>query len=159
MIEDIETAIKREMIPKSEWGPGPWQEEPDRLEFEYKGFHCLARRAEVSGAWCGYVAVPPGHPWFEKNYDEVEVYVHWGLTYAGHCNGPICHLPKPGEPDNVWWLGFDCAHCDDLMPGMNAQLRRHGGAGFDWGVYRDLDYVRNEIKKLADQIAANKNPR
>jgi len=91
-------------IDRKSWGPGPWQDEPDRLEWEYKGFPCLiVRNNDVSGAWCGYVALPPGHRYFEKPYDEIDVAVHGGLTYANHCQGDICHQPKPGEPVTGPW--------------------------------------------------------
>ncbi|HEX9504236.1 MAG TPA: hypothetical protein VF974_08050 [Patescibacteria group bacterium] len=133
---------------KSKWGPGPWQNEPDRIEFEYNRFPCLMQRNMQLGNWCGYVAVPPGHPAFEKSYNDIEVNVHGGLTYANHCNGHICHIPKPGKPDNVWWLGFDLGHLDDLMP----WFKRHGI--MNDGVYRDVAYVKAECKNLAQQLEA-----
>lgn len=33
--------------------------------------------------------------------------VHGGLTYSDRCHDDICHVPAPGEPDDVWWFGFD----------------------------------------------------
>lgn len=87
------------------FGPSSGREEfrsPD-------GFACLIRRTNI-GIWCGYVAVPPGHPWHGKHYDAVDADVHGGLTYAEPCSGEICHVPQPGESDDVWWLGFDCGH-------------------------------------------------
>ncbi len=149
-------------FPKKEWGEGPWQEESDRLEWEYKGFPCLMRRnMEITGSWCGYVAVPPGHPAFEKGYDDVEVDVHGGLTYANHCQGPICHVPAPGEPDNVWWLGFDCAHGFDLSPRLEAFTQQIMGHKSFLGVhqhYWTAKEVRREVKSLADQLAALQEP-
>lgn len=132
---------------KSEWPPGPWHTEPDRVEFEVHGFPCLLRRGPC-GAWCGYVATPPGHPWHGKHYNALDVKVHGGLTYAEACDGgEICHIPQPGEPDNVWWVGFDCAHACDLLP-----------AYYDFGlepirraVYRDQAYATREIIRLVAQ--------
>jgi hypothetical protein len=136
----------------------PWENEPDRVEFNHVGFPCLALRGPV-GAWCGYVAVPPGHPMHTKPYNAVDVAVHGGLTYAGVCQGPICHKPEPGEPDDVWWLGFDCAHFGDLTPSM-VKLRQKMPEIFGQfdhlhtnEVYRDLEYVKNEIRQLAEQLA------
>ena len=133
-------------IDRSTWGRGPWDAEPDRVEFEHAGLPCLLRRNR-SGVWCGYAAVPPDHPWHGTHYDEVPVDVHGGLTYADACQGSICHVPKPGEPDNVWWFGFDCANLGDLVPGLWAD-----------GDYRDMAYVRTETTRLAQQLAA-KAPR
>src|SRR5215471_11840288 len=137
--------------PKSEWGPGPWNDEPDREDFEHAGFPCFALRNHW-GAWCGYVGVPPGHPSHGMPYDGVPVEVHGGLTYAASCNPPICHVPKPGEPEDIWWLGFDCGHAWDVMPGMVAFERRmHIEAELRertyWDeTYRDLAFVKAEIR-------------
>lgn len=147
---------KQDVMPKEKWGDGPWQKEPDLISWEYKGLPCLMRRnTEVTGSWCGYVAVPSNHPAFEKRYDDVDVCVHGGLTYASHCQGDICHEPKPGESDNVWWLGFDCAHSGDLSPRMEAQLNLFIPNREGWGSfqkYRDMDYVMKEVESLANQL-------
>lgn len=114
---------------KSAWGPGPWDDEPDRVEWReptMPGLVCLVARGPM-GNWCGYVAVPPGHPAHGADYNDVEVSVHGGLTYAERCQaGPaafVCHVPAPGEPDDVWWLGFDCGHAFDYSPAMEARMR------------------------------------
>lgn len=140
-------------VDRTYWEPGPWDGEPDRKEWRHSsGLACLAVRANTTGAWCGYVGVPPGHPYHGKGYDEVEVEVHWGLTYANACRGPICHVPAPGESDDVWWLGFDCAHAGDLTPGSEFRLpeRLRGRCG---DVYRDEAFVTAEVNRLADQLA------
>lgn len=147
-------------IEKEHWGDGPWQDEPDRVAWRHgTGLPCLVKRGP-SGALCGYVAVPPGHPAHESDYDVVNVRVHGGLTYAASCDGDedtgICHVPEPGEPDNVWWLGFDCAHAFDLCPATVGFMRSKGEAWLLIGgeVYRDLAYVRTEVEALAGQLAA-----
>src|SRR5437868_461399 len=92
--------------------PGPWDNEPDRLEWRHAGLPCLMNRNR-SGVWCGYVAVPPGHPFHGASYDDERTYdlpSHGGLTFSSTCSGEICHVPQPGEPDDVWWFGFDCNH-------------------------------------------------
>lgn len=149
-------------IDKSTWGPGSWQEEPDKIQWRDRatGLPCLVVRAP-GGHWCGYVGVPPGHSAFEKDYDAVEsllppceeeghLSVHGGLTYAGHCDeGPeetsICHVPEEGELDHVWWLGFDCAHSGDFSPRNHTRLVERER-------YRDLAYVRAETGALARQL-------
>jgi hypothetical protein len=143
--------------PKTEWGDGPWQQEPDRVEFEHAGLPCLALRNRY-GAWCGYAAVPPDHPLHSRSYKELDFDVHGGFTYSDLCCGEICHIPKPGEPDNVWWFGFDCAHAMDVTPAMDAQLRAVGLDPLrrEYDVYRDLSYVQNQIRSLADQLAASR---
>jgi hypothetical protein len=157
-------------VDKAEWGPGPWQHEPDKEQWadEATGYACLLKRGP-SGALCGYVGVPEGHPWHGSGYwpgsgledgqelspalkllEDVEV--HGGLTYASLCQeGPegetICHVPAPGEPEPLWWFGFDCAHAWDLCP-------RHDFRVALDSVYRTADYVKAECAALAKQAAA-----
>jgi len=144
--------IEYRTMDKSGWGPGPWMNEPDKKQWNdhATGLPCLIVRNAL-GALCGYVGVSKSHPDFECDYNDVDVRVHGGLTFANHCRpGPedasICHIVADGEDDNVWWLGFDCAHCDDEVPGHT--WMRWGG------LYRDFDYVSREVTRLALQLKA-----
>lgn len=135
------------MIDRKSWPSGPWDREPDRVEWrdDATGLVCLIVRNPL-GALCGYVAVPDGHVYFQKRHGDIDdVSVHGGLTYSDFCQGDICHVPAPGESDHVWWLGFDCAHYADCVPAM---MR----CGLD-GIYRDIEYVKDECRYLAAQIA------
>jgi hypothetical protein len=156
-------------IDKSVWGDGPWQSEPDRLGWEHAGLPCLMVRHDRSGHWCGYVAVPPDHPLHGNGYEAPDVDIHGGLTYANACQGDVCHVAKPGEPDDVWWFGFDCAHAGDFNPMSNMRMLRDvigselynhakAVAANDWTVetYRDVPYVQAETNRLAEQLAAVK---
>ena len=150
---------------KTTWGPGPWHNEPDRDEWrdEATGLPCLAVRGPA-GAWCGYVGVPPTHPWHGRHYSDcsatpaceetwcahapcVTIDVHGGLTYAAACQGDICHVPAPGE-QQAWWFGFDCAHAWDVVPSLGDVFHAHDAT------YRTPDYVRREVTRLAAQLAA-----
>jgi len=148
-------------VDKKEWGPGPWQDEPDKIQWvdTATDLDCVMVRNEVMGNWCGYVGVPPGHPLHGKSYEGVDVEVHGGLTFADGCDETaeeghgICHIPDPGRPDDVWWLGFDCAHAWDTMPGFNARYREARIAdGHD--TYRDQTYVTGQCAMLAQQLKA-----
>lgn len=146
---------------------GPWTDEPDRLEFEHQGYPCILARGAM-GSWCGYVAVAPGHPWHRKEYGDIGVEVHGGLTYGQECQGHVCHVPKPGEPDDVWWLGFDCAHSGDIVPGMVLCEQMLDKADKEDGEpprpripnpyfaesYKNIAYVRAETERLAEQAKA-----
>ncbi len=58
-------------LPKSEWGVGPWTDEPDRDEWTHAGLPCFARRGpSFSGHWCAYVGVPKGHVLYGKGYSD-----------------------------------------------------------------------------------------
>lgn len=151
---------------KESWGPGEWQTEPDRIEWRYKGFPLLmVRNTRVTGSWCGYVGVPSSHPFYKTNYNEIgNVDVHGGLTYSDKCRADICHEPKKGESDDIWWLGFDCSHCDDISPKMGATmefLRKQMGQTMpsilgSYGKYRNVKYVKKECQRLADQLVVPK---
>lgn len=147
--------IARE-VKLEKFGPGPWIDEPDRVEWRHEGLPCLIRRGPL-GALCGYVAVPPEHPWHGAHYDDVPASAHGGLTFADRCHGEICHVPQPGEPDDVWWFGFDCGHYQDLIPEFCKRIA--DGAYYapilTEGVsYRDVAYVRAETLELAEQVVS-----
>lgn len=148
---------------RTKWPKGPWDDEPDRVEWrmsEPPGYPLLIVRGPV-GSLCGYVGVPPGHPLYRKVYSEPgasDLEVHGGLTYSGECRGDICHAPAPGEPDDVWWFGFDTAHAGDYVPGIEALLERNKAnpeirMGMFGERYRDIPYVRAEVERLAIQLA------
>lgn len=156
-------------VDKSTWPDGPWMSEPDRIEWEHAGRPCLMVRHPRSGHWCGYAAVDPGHPLHGEDYDSQKFYVepegeretwdtvasaHGGLTYCGVCRGDVCHVAKPGEPDDVWWFGFDCAHAGDLSPGYMEKYREWGLGLSDYETYKDAAYVQAETNELAEALAA-----
>lgn len=187
---------------KSEWGEGPWQNEPDKVQWldPETNYPCLIVRNQL-GALCGYVGVPDGHPCRGKDgHDCSGIEAHGGLTFAGGCMDlsrdhwirharfvrsdqtkaeakrhpkgdyakemrewghvigdynkwreqwearAVCHKVEPGESDNIWWLGFDCAHAWDFIPGLTFHQSRQEE------VYRDIAYVTTECEKLAKQL-------
>ena len=156
----METIEYRDVHDKSDWGPGPWQDEPDKKQWrdEATRLPCLIVRNH-SGALCGYVGVPKEHPLHGKGYDAPEVDCHGGLTFANGCvhgDNPargVCHIPGAGEPDDVWWFGFDCAHAWDVWPAFEARNRGRFSPDPD-DVYRDFDYVTRQVTSLAAQLAA-----
>lgn len=51
----------------------------------------------------GYVHIPEGHPWFGKDYNDIEgVEINGGLTYSEMQEG-------------MWVIGFDTAHSWDML--------------------------------------------
>lgn len=160
--KDVQELLAK--IPK-----GPWTDEPNRLEFKYQGLDCLIVRNYKLGNYCGYVAVTPGHPLFGVGAmsDEAEnLHVHGGITYANKCKGIVCHETQT-EEDKAWWFGFDCGHAGDQMlldflPEMVAIREKvdremglkRGVQTKDWYEerYKDLGYVTEQCKKLADQL-------
>lgn len=146
----------RDVVDKAGWKTGPWQNEPDKVQWqdEATGLPCLIVRGPI-GAWCGYVGVSKGHPYYGLGYDDdkIEVGVHGGLTFANACApegnpaSSICHIVEPGEDDHVHWLGFDCAHCGD-----RTDIMHHYRTAIRDEVYRDVAYVTAEVESLAKQL-------
>lgn len=145
------------------WPSGPWDGEPDKMQWpdDATGLPCLAVRHGSSGHWCGYVGLPPDHPLYGKDYGDVAFDVHGGLTFSNKCSPGedesqgVCHTPAPGDPDHVWWLGFDCGHAGDYSPNDVKVAQKHG---YPFTImpgdeYRTLDYVRHQCAGLAAQVA------
>lgn len=134
-------------------GVGPWVDEPDRVEWKSAGgLPCLIVRNAACGHLCGYVAVPPGHPMHGRGTDDerLDLDVHGGITYAAACRGDVCHVPAPGEPDDVWWIGFDAAHAGDAIPLTDRLCPKLMAVS----TYRDVAYMRAECEGLAAQLEA-----
>ena len=102
----------------------------DGIEIE-----CIIQRNRV-GALCGYVLINSDNTLYGLDYDEISYRIdftpHGGLTYSD-------------KTDGSWKVGFDCSHAGDFCPNLPTN---YGG-----GIYRDLEYVKNECKQLAKSIS------
>lgn len=131
---------------KEAWGPGPWQHEPDELDWrdDRTGLNCMIRRG-YGGQWNGYVAVPPGHPLFGKSRNEVNIYAHGGLTFS-----------DGATLDGEWMFGFECGHiaAGDLVPIFTQDEDLSAIMSDRRCTYRDFDFVRKECADLARQLAS-----
>lgn len=151
----------RDVKDKATWQRGEWDQEPDKIQWkdDATGLPCLIVRGP-HGALCGYVGVAPGHPLFGQGGDDLSV--HGGVTYGSPCQENadeakgICHKPGVGEPDHVYWFGFDTAHAGDFCPKFDKNL----GAPTGWGenvAYRNIAYVESECRSLAQQLCSVPN--
>jgi len=140
-----------------EWGPGPWNDEPDELRWQdaRTGLWCKLLRNSMLGILCGYVGVPPGHALFGWDYHDsikskeeynsgtapidLAFQVHGGLSYSGENNG-------------LWWFGFDCGHAWDLVPSMVGFYRKHHLGHDRAQTYRDISFVKHQCADLAFQL-------
>jgi hypothetical protein len=145
------------------WGEGEWVYEPDLVEFEHAGLQCRIRRNAVldgykkdeslhifGGHLCGYVRLPKEFP--DHAEDDINVEIHGGITY------------DQLEEDGYTWIGFDCGHSGDLIPSMKILEDEHKirecfplpeefkNFSIFNPTYRNIDYVTEETKSLAEQI-------
>ena len=76
----------------------------------------------------GYVLLPPNHPFHGKQYENLSINIHGGLTYGEFFKsdqfinwigyrefyGDI-NMDNYQKFQNYWIIGFDTAHCDDNL--------------------------------------------
>jgi hypothetical protein len=133
--------------------------------FKYKEYHCFIMQSDVLEHLCGYIQVPSSHPIFsnESLFDDLNV--HGGITYHED------HLPCTSiGSGNFMYIGFDCAHAWDLIPGLekfsdiaNRELKRlaeHQGVKLSSVTsitLKDEGFVKDELKKLVKQLIALEN--
>lgn len=143
-------------IDRTGWGSGPWDDEPDQLEWMTAvGYLGFINRAYITGALNGYVAVPRGHPVYGVSYKSCPpLEVHDGVTFAEPA--PPGRDPKPDE--DLWWLGFMSGGLFYFMPAMRGI---HSKLGLqypklldDARLYRTLEFIKLEAESLASQLAA-----
>ena len=120
------------------------QHEPNYETFDYKGYHCVIKRMMYpsGGQLNGYVRLPKGHKFYGKGYDDIPVECHGGLTFAGELE----------DGDSDYYIGFDTAHFQDYMPFMQFALPATLRFDDPCAHYKDIAYVRNECKKIVDQL-------
>lgn len=117
------------------------KKEGDYHEWEYTTengmvMKCYLQRHDTMKHLCGYVVITEDNKFWYKDYDEIPVHVHGGLTYAS------------SDDNKNWILGFDCAHSGDLVPSFRKIYLND-----DNDIYRDKEYVISECESLADQLA------
>lgn len=133
----------------------PVQEE----RFEYKGYPCVVLFQSM-GFRCGYVGLPKGNQYYEREYNFIPIDCHCGLTYSSN---RLFHQ----EDKDTWWIGFDCGHaCDrydiekikeyyvddeEVMRSVTYMHSYHMLINEDCD-FRTLDYVKDECKKIVDQL-------
>lgn len=141
-------------IDKKTWQEGPWHNEPDYGVFYYKEHPCFIRRHSFGGYLEGYVLIPyldvdeyTSEDIDLSDFNDLEV--HGGISFARYTDSGLI-------------LGFDCGHAYDRAPGIEEIIRRDIKEKFlpqssfkpneYLSTYRNIEFVRNELKNLVDQI-------
>lgn len=120
------------------------KEEWNYKKFTYKWYECrIIRHSKgIDFFWlCWYVQLTEKDKYYWENYDTIPYKVHWWLTYWD--------FSLNSYPEEGFWIGFDCQHCWDLFTAYMFDKNYEQ-------VYRDMEYVENELKKLVDQIVKDK---
>ena len=97
------------------------------LNIDYKGIKLTVKRHPQSGHLNGYINVPTDIT--EEKFNTIENFSHGGITYDE-------------QEGDYLVLGFDCAHYSDMIPYYTIYSSDDH--------YRDLKYVLNTLKDMAD---------
>lgn len=128
----------------------PWESEPGHVEFEYAGLPCVLHRTPLTGAWCGYVGLPLGHPLHGQDCDcdaLLDIRVHGGLDYSED------RCPPGGGDNKTWWVGFSCSHAGDFKPAYENPLNLMYVSTYGPSIYREMAWVKEGCQALAEQLA------
>lgn len=113
-----------------------------------------------AGHRCGYISLNNDHPMYNKEYMDIGIDVHGGMTYGGISN------QYPVETDEKYhWIGFDCIHLHDgqdmeLMKSFekDGEINRYIEISKDRGTYmygnevRSTEYVEKELIYAVEQL-------
>ena len=129
------------------------------------------------GHRCGYVALPPEHPYsntpkeertmggrpYESYpYEDLDISCHGGLTFMAPDHDLKELLPIPCTD---MWIGFDCGHCDDLSDEEN--FKKYFGeeaheqkksffdiirSGYPGQSIKDFNYTEQQCHSIIDQL-------
>ena len=121
------------------------RKEPDFILWKEEKYFCLIIRNLELLNLCGYVGVTTNSKLYKKDYHEEELLnidIHGGLTFSGlHDSYSV-----EGYPSDIWWIGFDCAHCYDITKSYIEYEYVEDAE------YRDIKYVKNQIRILLGAI-------
>ncbi len=160
--------------------------EPSFAIFKHADLYCCISRMMHRGGCNGYVAVPKEHPFYGKGYsDKIEIANIEEIPFNGNYIGLLCNSIDSDNPNTLsldlainvhggityahgelggiekdllgelWWFGFDTGHCDDLNP-FQSDIDRRFPLGANV-VYRDFEWVKEQTKQMAEQLATFKN--
>ena len=95
---------------------------------------------------CCYIEIPKGHNLYEKDYKDINIDCHGGLTYSDFRKFPNNEKAK-------YYIGWDYAHVGDFfftsLLFSNPNINRYGNKKWT------IEEMFNEIKHVIDQIKEN----
>ena len=89
-----------------------------------------------------YVKIPENHKYYQKDYDDIDIQAHGGLTYSRD------HLwISESQRLEGWFIGWDYAHCYDYTGYYTKR---------DSGLYElkrwSTEEIREEVYKVCEQL-------
>lgn len=124
-------------------------------DFVVDGYRCVIVGQKL-GHRCGYIGVPKEHKYYGVDYDDIDIDIHGGWTYASGNN------EYPVKSDDLWWIGFDCGHYND---GKDFELIKALATPEEYahfvtmekmfptgGEVRTVEYVEQELRNAVKQL-------
>jgi hypothetical protein len=87
---------------------------------------------------------------YGTNYHNLDIEVHGGLTFSGYNK----RYDEAARVQNYWYIGFDCAHLNDVLDRDTKEKYNIEDGWFppEYPITCDLNYVKDVVKYLAKQI-------
>lgn len=114
-------------IDRSGWEPGPWDGEPDRVEWRSGEFGLEVRRKVQSGTLSGYLTMPRSHKWCFGNHPK----------YGD--GDRMIHGRNAGGRYEVW---FNTTYIHDWLP------KGPNDGAYPDAEYRDVSWVTQRLLTL-----------
>jgi len=108
-------------------------------KWEAHGLKCRVLDSPFQG-YNGYVGIPKEHPAWRKNYNDLPIDVHGGLTFSEMGKEDDANWPDP----ELCWFGFDTAHSGDWV-GYSPER-----GGRRWTVASVADETENMARQFAE---------
>lgn len=118
--------------------------EGNNHEFEYRNIKCELLRTGMKN-WCGYIFIPSWHSLFDNH-------IHNAEAESIPCHGGVTYCEVVGDELKI---GFDTSHSGDFSPYYVLEGKFTNMISAMDGVYRDKDYVINEIHEMVNYVYDN----
>lgn len=106
----------------------------------YKNYYFAI--VSYGGHPCAYVRVPKNHPFYKRNYNELGITCHGGLTFGDNLKHII-----PSDDNDAWYIGWDYAHCGDYEILSNIP-----NFSFIEGKKWTTEEIYEDVRKVIDQL-------
>lgn len=97
-----------------------------------------------------YVEIPSTHYCYQKQYDNIDINVHGGLTYSEKS----LWIGKHGQIQESWFIGWDYAHYGDYV-GLHIFSDEHQKKWTTKEIQKDVFSVCEQLKEMEKNDVKN----
>ena len=117
----------------------PEREAQILAEGEYKGYHFVI--VSYGTHPCAYVEIPKDNPLYKKDYEDIDISCHCGLTFSDDLTHVRTDLTG-------WFIGWDYAHVGDYIGSPTSYYEKELFDGKKWTTEEVYEEVKNVIEQL-----------